>query len=292
MSSYTKENLIHIPPTAVPAGTLAIKVGNEIFTPGNIRITSGMEFYKCASVDTVNKTWTGYKAVLTDGVYTFDDTAIAGLTFGTAFIPAVGSIYNADATVAVSGLWQGRDPALLFYAPLTSAAATAETGQTLTASGNVQYTSQNGKACAYFPGSNASITANIEDFPISELDITIAAWLLFTQPNSALDNLVSFGGYQSIMEYDGALRWTYTSGNYIQKEGAVTDKNWHFVAVTAGLNKLCLYIDGVLSVTKDGTMRSDGVSPLTIGGGSGAVRNLYVYNRCLSADEIAELYNK
>ena len=41
MSNYTKENLIAIPPTAVPAGTLAIKVGDEIFTPGNIKIGSG-----------------------------------------------------------------------------------------------------------------------------------------------------------------------------------------------------------------------------------------------------------
>ena len=31
MSNYTKENLIPIPPAAVPAGTLAIKVGDEIF---------------------------------------------------------------------------------------------------------------------------------------------------------------------------------------------------------------------------------------------------------------------
>ena len=51
MSNYTKKNLIPIPPAAVPAGTLAIKVGDEIFTPGNIKIGQSMDFYKCASVD-------------------------------------------------------------------------------------------------------------------------------------------------------------------------------------------------------------------------------------------------
>ena len=38
MSNYTKENLIPIPPTSVPTGTLAIKVGDEIFTAGTVTV--------------------------------------------------------------------------------------------------------------------------------------------------------------------------------------------------------------------------------------------------------------
>lgn len=107
MGNYSKENLIAIPATAVPAGTLAIKIGNEVFTPGNIRISSGIDFFKCASVNTTDKTWTGYKAVLVEGIYIFDDTATAGLTYGTGYTPAVGDIYNQIATVKVSSLWNG-----------------------------------------------------------------------------------------------------------------------------------------------------------------------------------------
>ena len=59
----------------------------------------GCDYYKCASVDTVNKTWTGYKAVLTDGVYTFESTATTGLTYGAAYAPMVGIIYSTDCTV-------------------------------------------------------------------------------------------------------------------------------------------------------------------------------------------------
>jgi hypothetical protein len=38
MANYTKENLIAVPPTSVPVGTLAIKVGDEIFTTGKVII--------------------------------------------------------------------------------------------------------------------------------------------------------------------------------------------------------------------------------------------------------------
>ena len=106
MSNYQKENLLTIAPEKVPAGTLAVKVGDDIFTAGNVKITgtdvsattatapdvlegkqfydaqgvltqgtlipqSGggtMDFYKCSEVN--QETWNGYKAVLvtdTDG---------------------------------------------------------------------------------------------------------------------------------------------------------------------------------------------------------------------------------
>lgn len=41
MSNYTNENLINVPSSNVPAGTLAMKVGDDIFTAGYIVISSG-----------------------------------------------------------------------------------------------------------------------------------------------------------------------------------------------------------------------------------------------------------
>lgn len=254
-----------------------------------------MDFYKCVAVDLTNNKWSGLKAVLTDGVYIFEDTATTGLTYGVAFIPTVDSIYNADATIAISGMWQGRDPSLLFYAPLTSAATMAETGQTLTASGSVEYSSRSGKLCAYFPNGNAKLTTQVDGFPGSGQTLTMAGWFLFTAPYDSLDKLLAYGDYQSIMEYDGQLRWQYGSNfydNVLQIYNAVDDENWHHVAVTADGKKLCLYLDGALRVNQDGAMESDGASPLIIGAGSGAARDIYVYNRCLSASEVTELYNK
>ena len=39
MSNYTKQNLVPVPPSQTTAGTLAIKVGDVVFTAGNV--TSG-----------------------------------------------------------------------------------------------------------------------------------------------------------------------------------------------------------------------------------------------------------
>ena len=48
-----------------------------------------MDFYKCASVDTSAKTWTGYKAVLSSGIYSFEKTPTAGLSCNTV-VPVPG----------------------------------------------------------------------------------------------------------------------------------------------------------------------------------------------------------
>ena len=50
MSNYTDNNLISIPSSNVPAGTLAMKVGNNVFTAGNVVIGEATDFYKCATV--------------------------------------------------------------------------------------------------------------------------------------------------------------------------------------------------------------------------------------------------
>ena len=66
------------------------------------------EYYKCASVDTSAKTWSGYKAVFdsTAGTWSFESGVTAGLTY-TSVTPVVGSIYSADALVTVSLLYTG-----------------------------------------------------------------------------------------------------------------------------------------------------------------------------------------
>ena len=58
------------------------------------------DFYKCTTVDTVNHTWTGYKAVWYNGIYTFESTVTTGLTYSSsAIVPVVGGIYTDGALV-------------------------------------------------------------------------------------------------------------------------------------------------------------------------------------------------
>ena len=64
----------------------------------------GSGFYKCATVDTEAKTWTGYKAVQgDDGAYTFETTLTEGLTYTDTF-PLPGSVYSADLSMEISKL--------------------------------------------------------------------------------------------------------------------------------------------------------------------------------------------
>lgn len=66
---------------------------------------SSVEFYKCASVDTSTKTWTGYKAILENGVYSFEETFVEGLTYDDNFVPSPGKIYDNGCTLVIDSLF-------------------------------------------------------------------------------------------------------------------------------------------------------------------------------------------
>lgn len=78
---------------------------------GSLSIGTSAEYYKCASVDTSAKTWSGYKAVFdsTAGTWSFSDTVTEGLTY-TSVTPVVGGIYSSDALVAVASIYLGYYP--------------------------------------------------------------------------------------------------------------------------------------------------------------------------------------
>ena len=88
---------------------MPVGVGGN-FMPGASQGTGGTsaEYYKCASVDTEAKTWTGYKAVFDSsaGTWSFESGVTSGLTY-TSVTPVVGGIYSEDALVIVSLLYTG-----------------------------------------------------------------------------------------------------------------------------------------------------------------------------------------
>ena len=161
MSNYINQNLINIPASGVPSGTLAFKVGDHIFTAGSLSgvelseselqayvvvdvsgtimaqklaftgtqpsdqgqpsqienlgtfntghpeptgsiSTNSMNFYKCATVDTTNQTWTGYALVPTNDQIVFSLSITSGLTFSTSRTPEVGKYYNENALVEIN----------------------------------------------------------------------------------------------------------------------------------------------------------------------------------------------
>lgn len=98
MSNYTTANLLAVSPSTVAEGTLAAKIGDLYFVAAN-SVQQEPGFYKCASVDTTNQTWTGYRATFQNGTYVFSTTVTSGLSYGNGYQPVVDTVYNDDCTV-------------------------------------------------------------------------------------------------------------------------------------------------------------------------------------------------
>lgn len=389
MSNYTKENLIAIPPTAVPAGTLAMKVGNEIFTPGNIRISSGgsMDFYKCAAVygpkkatyinvagagtsavngdyekteitnesggevwkhktadyyyyqyseywcinadynadgwsalyysyDSVSwyigydydtdtwtgespaptvterqetldaqKTWDGYKAVLTDGVYAFEETVTEGLTYGNGYTPTVGEVYADGALLSIKRLWSGTvvaTPSAL-YVPLSYDTDTAETGQMLTYSGNPQFTVIDNIPCMFFDGSTY-ITVEDDDKMkevISKQALTISFWVYIISVSGFAGLVTHCTGSRSygiFMDSSSFVAVAQIPDERNAKNSlAMAENNWVHVCMTAGNGVIKVYYNGIKqpnTATFDTIPGSS--TALTIGGWNFGSHNGYI----------------
>lgn len=104
-----EENLIPYEGIVKPGQRLQ-KIGNTFmpvgiggaFEPAGIKVKEvGYDaFYKCNAV--AETTWNGYALILgEDGFYTSSETLTEGLTFGTGYVPEVGTAYNANATIKV-----------------------------------------------------------------------------------------------------------------------------------------------------------------------------------------------
>lgn len=294
MSNYSKENLITVPKTQVNPGDLAVSINGDVFI-----CCKPMLFYKCASVDTANKTWTGYKAVSTDGIYSFEETVTEGLTYGTAFTPSVDKIYNADVTVAVSGLYRGVDPSLVFYAPLSAQADSAETGQTFTASGTVTYQTVDGVPCAYFDGSSYLETTS-SGLPVGGSPRTVSVWIKPTRMSSAWQGCFGYGQSSSYMRLYVCLNYSSLAINMYGADinpGIEVSESWQHVLITTDANTYRIYVNG--------TLRDDGEQTMNIEGGvctigrlndgsnyGGYLASCRIYDRVLSDSEITALANE
>ena len=300
MSNYSKENLITVPKTQVNPGDLAVKIGDEIFICCKPTL-----FYKCASVDTVNKTWTGFKAVLKDGAYSFEQTATAGLTYGNGLSPAIDGIYDAEAVVYVNRLWMGAaavNEGLVIHAPLQYMAETAATGQSMTYPGNnCTFGNVSGVACVTLSGSSRnSVNIDSSGITINTNPMTLACWVRY-----AGNGFDDFFGWPDWNEYH--LTIGRNSGNVLFVDGgynwgshyadaSITDNEWHHLCLTWDGEALeqILYLDGQKIMSQ---IETKGPSA---GAGTATYMHIYsghetsyadfrLYNRALPAEEVALL---
>lgn len=306
-----KENFIPLTETFLPGQRLMLI--DDVFVPvgfgGNVTpgktvvkdIGKGI-YYKCTSVNSTAKKWAGNRAVQGEnGIWTFEDKVTQNLDY-TDITPEQGGIYSYNALLKVK-LWEGYiipTEGLVFYAPLSSASDTAETGQTLSVSGDVSYSSVNGIPSAYFNGSSYLYT-NVEALPTGDRGRTMSVWCKcdFVQSYKYLMcyGLTDIDRYFAEGFINGNLGFVGW-GNDHEVNNLYDLQRWVHFAVTYGSSLLRMYVNGVLD--KEISMSLDtGYSDLFIGSRTtgvdsfcGYMAGCRIYNRILTQEEITALFNE
>jgi len=162
-----------------------------------------------------------------------------------------------------------------------------------------------------FDGVDDYVDAGNDDSLNITGDITILAWIKrrsFGTPQTIVDKQKTGNDYTEpyrlIFEgWDNTLRFQLGGGGTSWNSfvfGAITDNNWHHIAVTIEGVSVKGYIDGVQSGTTQtfsGTRQSSNL-PFLIGKQkdgfyfNGVIDEVRIYNRALSADEIRMHYNQ
>lgn len=250
-----------------------------------------MAIYKCASIDTAAKTWTGYRANRVGGKYIFSETQTTGLSY-TSMKPVVGGVYTQDALVKIQDLYTGMPTqGLLLYVPLRQNTAQANTGQSLTPSdpSKMSYTTYKGIECAKF--NSTYITAATGSIPI--VPMTVSIWAAPLVAQKALWCSGSSG--DPMMYYSSGNEFRLYSPDTAVGTSAIGD--WHHcVWSIPSSGNSTYYFDGVatgsVKTYKSGTMNN-----IRIGyrnsdqpAWNGYLAGFRIYNRVLSASEVAALY--
>lgn len=297
MSNYSKENLIAIPKKQVNPGDLAVKIGDEIFICGK-----SMQFYKCASVDTASKTWTGYRAVLKDGGYSFETELTEGLFCDEGYTPAVGTVYSGDAMIAVRGLWQNIITEGLVFRASFSSSTTAETGQDMSnLPSGCSIGELDGKACLVYDGTYNSSDryrkglVNDAGFAVGLGPFTVTSWVASGNFGNTQDDTYWWMGNNDPSIFRGRWFNGYTMIDHRESYGhsSVQTQNneWVFLAASRTGTDVSVYINGELVSTISCSENFPEEAFHIMPGGSTVkyMRDFRFYNRALTADEIVRV---
>jgi hypothetical protein len=253
------------------------------------------DFYKCAAVDTSAKTWTGYKAVLTEGLYSFQETVTTGLTY-TDIIPEIGGIYTDGTNVCIAFLNTGFPEGYVFFNSLSSFDGWDVRGATIVEDDNrsVFQTTND------YEAQSAVITTN-PGVPLGNNPFSLSFWFKRTSENGSCWCGIGYGtsggnnrvAWGLIEDYPGVTYWAH---DYFQTEySLITDTNWHHVVVTYDGEVTKNYIDGSLiwewqtgDVGIDWEYINVG-DPWENYQSNGRYADYYIYPRVLQPFEISQL---
>lgn len=259
-----------------------------------------LNFYKCASVDTENRTWTGYKAVYgDDGAYSFAETATILLEYGNGYTPVVGKIYSEDTLIAVSGLWQNViTEGLVFRASFTNS-LTAETGQDMSdLPSGCSIDELDGKTCLVYDGTGGSDKyykgkVSDERFAVGMGPFTVTSWVAKGDTGYSDEVYFWWMGDNSPVIFNSRWFNGYTMvvhrGSTGHSSVKTEDREWVFLAASRTGTDVSVYINGELVSTISCSENFPEEAFHIMPGGSTVkyMRDFRFYNRALTADEIA-----
>ena len=194
---------------------------------------------------------------------------------------------------------------LVFHAPLSEDKATAETGQTLTKTGNITYQTIDGIPCAFFDG-----VSYIDGTPIEiygNQSSTLCAWSKLLTGGPTKKDVESYiagwgerwitGGIRALADIDGHISTETSGGGGIQSSATYTS-SWVFSCFMYDENVIKLYINGEFESETTAALVTRTTTGPRIGANLdrdwpqdfyGYIAGVRIYNRILSDSEIAVL---
>lgn len=250
--------------------------------------------------------WSGYKAILSSGKYSFSTTQTTGLKY-TSVKPVVGGIYTQDALAKLAFLYSGVPvQGLSVYIPFTQQASKAETGQTLSVwTGTPQYITYKGLQSTYF-NSSSIIECAVTGFPDFTNKWTVSLW--FSSQNKTDDKTLmqiasSHNTYSGIrfVVFQSKICCDNITSSPASSSGVSADFNintWYHICATYTDGTLKLYVNGQLQSTLNTTIHQFTKSYARIGGynsGSnrfkGYVTDFRIYDRAVSDSQVVLLHD-
>lgn len=263
-----------------------------------------MKFYKCASVDTASKTWSGYELILQNGVYVVSDVLIDALNYSVV-TPAVNNIYSSDTLILASPYmgWEAPTRGLVFYASL------AESDQTLATVGNIEYTVRESIPCSYFNGySFIGTTEEDTAFAIGP-NGTLSLWFNTPRTDTMCLCTVNYGGASTQREcfnlyLRGGIPSVGINGEEVFVDTAYETDKWYNMVATVQDGIVNIYLNGTFVSSRNlgvdctgkciniGACPVDGMitqDPSVSEHFTGYIAACRLYNRVLSQEEITKL---
>ena len=290
----------------VAGGIVTIPQG---YVPAAYTVSAGSggntDFYKCATITSGGSTWTGYLAVFSGGSFSYNSAVTSGLSYGLGFTPEVGYVYTDGALVKAS-LYEGFPVSgMVFYAPLSSAAANAETGQELSLTGSLTYETYKGVPSALFDGQSYITITDLVRINSCNTNnaISISFWMCGNGNYSYYDGIFTAqnGSAPTNWQWAAFYQGNGSTFNLILNGGSDVDYSiasdtWYHFCMVGGNGTWKFYVNGTQNAT--GTCNAiQSISNAvmigrwnsTYGKYQGRLAGLRLYNRELTQSEVADL---